>query len=106
MLHFFQEIKRAISSELGTSLPRRFTGIGNHFIKYSEVCIELIWYMYVHDPPMYLEWLCKDQEGTRFSLELYSPYTRAGPMYDYCVWPVVKLHKHGPILRKGVAQGK
>lgn len=101
-----QEIQRAIAAELGTSLPRRFTGIGNHFIRYAECCIELVWLMYIHDPPMHLEWLTKEQEGLSFQAEFYMPYTTAGKLYDYCVWPVVKLHRHGPVLCKGVAQGR
>ncbi|KAL4230985.1 hypothetical protein ACF0H5_011358 [Mactra antiquata] len=101
-----KEIKRAVASELGTSLPRRFTGIGNHFITYADKCIELIWLMYVHDPPMHLEWLTREQEGASFKTDLYTTYTRPGTLYDYCVWPVVRLHKNGPVLCKGIAQGK
>ena len=99
-----QEIRTAVASELGTSLPRRFTGIGNHFTMYAESCIELIWHMYIQDPPMHLEWLTKEQEGAGFKVELYMPHTKAGSLYDYCVWPVVRLHRDGPVLCKGVAQ--
>ncbi|XP_052794082.1 uncharacterized protein LOC128227506 [Mya arenaria] len=101
-----KEIRRAIAAELGTSLPRRFTGIGNHFTSYAEKCIAIVWLMYVHDPPMHLEWLTRDQEGTDFKVDLYLPYTRPGTLFDYCVWPVVRLHRNGPILCKGVAQGR
>ena len=99
-------MRRAIASELGTSLPRRFTGIGNHFTVYAERCIELVWLMYVRDPPMHLEWLTREQEGAHFRSDLYMPYTRQGPMFDFCVWPVVRLHKDGNVLCKGTAQGK
>lgn len=62
--------------------------------------------MYVHDPPMHLEWLTREQEGTTFRTDLYMPYTRPGTLYDYCVWPVVRLHRSGPVLCKGIAQGR
>ncbi|KAH3833562.1 hypothetical protein DPMN_106874 [Dreissena polymorpha] len=101
-----KEIRRAIASELGTSLPRRFTGIGNHFINYAEKCVEIIWLMYVHDPPMHLEWLTREQEGTAFKVDAYMPYTRPGTLFDYCVWPVVRMQRNGPVLCKGIAQGR
>ena len=75
-------------------------------MKYAEKCIELVWLMYVHDPPMYLEWLTKEQEGQPFYSDLYKPYTRSGHLFDYCVWPVVRLRRDGPLLSKGIAQAK
>ena len=75
-------------------------------MKYAEKCIELVWLMYVHDPPMYLEWLTKAQEGQAFQTYLYKHYTRSGLLFDYCVWPVIRLRRDGPLLAKGIAQSK
>ena len=102
----FQEIRRAVASELSTSLPRKFIGIDNSFMEFAEKCIELVWLMYVHDPPMHLEWLTKDQEGKSFQTELYKAFTRSGTLFDYCIWPVVRLRRDGPLLAKGIAQAR
>ena len=46
------------------------------------------------------------KEGTVFNKELFKEYTRRGKYIDYIVWPALLLHSDGPLLGKGVAQGK
>lgn len=41
----------------------------------------------------------------RFNKESFNEYTKRGKYLDYVVWPVIFLHRNGPLLKKGVAQG-
>ena len=58
--------------------------------------------MVVQDPPLCLH---KSQLFESFDTKLYREYTARGPFLQFVVWPTVLLHKGGPILAKGVAQG-
>lgn len=40
-----------------------------------------------------------------FDKDLYKEYTCRGEYIDFIVWPTLFLHKGGPLLSKGVAQG-
>ena len=44
--------------------------------------------------------------GDAFDTRLYNQYTLNGPYVDYIVWPALLLYEHGPVICKGVAQGK
>ncbi|KAH3806462.1 hypothetical protein DPMN_134782 [Dreissena polymorpha] len=40
-----------------------------------------------------------------FDRNMFKEYTTRGPYLEYIVWPVIYLHRGGPMLGKGVAQG-
>ncbi|WAQ98111.1 hypothetical protein MAR_022484 [Mya arenaria] len=40
-----------------------------------------------------------------FNKELFKEYTVRGKYVKFFVWPVMYLHKNGPVLAKGIAQG-
>ena len=59
--------------------------------------------MCVQDPPVVLDWSA--QEGA-FNVDLYRAYTKSGSQLEFVVWPIIYLHEGGPVLLKGVAQGR
>lgn len=72
-------------------------------IAYIKKCSELCWSMVIKDPPMVL---VLDKEGTPFDKNIFSPYTSDGNTIDFVIWPALLLHKDGPVMAKGIAQGK
>ena len=40
-----------------------------------------------------------------FDTSLFKEYTKKGKYVDFIVWPIMYLHRNGPILSRGVAQG-
>ncbi|KAL3879215.1 hypothetical protein ACJMK2_031522 [Sinanodonta woodiana] len=89
------DIKRALRADIDKSVRKRCK---DYICESSRVC----WNMCIKIPPMYIT---SETDGL-FDKDAYVPYTKAGPCIAYVVWPVVYLHKNGPILKKGVAQGK
>ncbi|XP_060566226.1 uncharacterized protein LOC132725156 isoform X2 [Ruditapes philippinarum] len=75
-----------------------------HLEIYTLKCIELCWLMHLQTPPVYLDYAVTI--NSTFDTNKYKPYTKSGLTIDYQVWPVLLLHKDGPLLCKGVAQGK
>ncbi|KAK3607029.1 hypothetical protein CHS0354_020459 [Potamilus streckersoni] len=71
--------------------------------KFATKCVEILWLMCIQHPPVHLEWV--EKPGKKFKPDLYRGYTRSGDKVKFCVWPVVRLEKDGPILTKGIAQG-
>lgn len=69
---------------------------------FAEKALGLVWVMKIQDPPMELTW-CK--RGDTFNKNMYNYYTNRGNTVKHCVWPAVLLHKDGPLMSKGVAQG-
>jgi hypothetical protein len=45
-------------------------------------------------------------EGQPIDHNLFSFYTKKGSVVEFVIWPALILHKNGPILSKGVVQGK
>ena len=76
--------------------------------KYTErfirECVEVCWLMNSQDPPVILDTTVVD--GRPFDADKYRTYYKTGKVVDYVVWPPMLLHKDGPLLCKGVAQGK
>ncbi|XP_033742796.1 uncharacterized protein LOC117329155 [Pecten maximus] len=62
-----------------------------------------VWMMRVQDPPVHIEW--EFSHGEKFDHDRLRSYTKGGDSVDYVVWPILYLHKGGPMLAKGVAQG-
>ena len=60
--------------------------------------------MALQDPPMIIDKTTKPSDG--FDTDNFKVYTKKGDKVDYIVWPPLLLHKDGPLVGKGVAQGK
>lgn len=70
--------------------------------KYLSGCVEIGWLSAVQDPPLMLS---LNKSHDRFDTNMFKDYTKRGPYVDFVVWPALLLHKNGPLLAKGVAQG-
>lgn len=71
---------------------------------YIEKCVDLCWGMTLQTPPIVIESSFDDTET--FDTKKYRFYQKSGKRYNYIVWPVMYLHKDGPILTQGVAEPK
>ncbi|KAL3878444.1 hypothetical protein ACJMK2_030794, partial [Sinanodonta woodiana] len=71
--------------------------------RYIDKCTDVCWYMSVQDPQICMEGT-PSPDGN-FDSSKYKEYTSKGPYEEFVVWPVLYLHRGGPILSKGVAQG-
>ena len=60
--------------------------------------------MVIKEPSMVLEY--DQMEGKLIDRNLFSVYTKSGSVVDSVIWPALILYKSGPILSKGVVQGK
>jgi hypothetical protein len=47
-----------------------------------------------------------DRQKCIFDKDSFKEYTCRGTYMDFVVWPALFLHKGGPLLNKGVAQGR
>lgn len=65
---------------------------------YIQVCIEQLWLMCVQDPQMSLEFA---DPNTPIQKDLYKFHEKKGTLVHLTVWPVVFLHKGGPLVSKG-----
>ena len=70
---------------------------------YIHKVVKYIWAMCAQDPPMVLGFDYK--HGDEFDSTKLRSYTKGGNLVDFVVWPVMYLHKNGPLVAKGVAQG-
>ncbi|KAL3879567.1 hypothetical protein ACJMK2_031861, partial [Sinanodonta woodiana] len=70
--------------------------------EYIEACARICWLMCIKDPPMYI--FCEKEDV--FNKKHFVEYTEKGHKVSYVVWPVLYLHKNGPLMKKGVAQGE
>lgn len=77
--------------------------VGGKDVKtFIKKTLSLCWLMTIQDPPVILN----AELSGKFNTDLFRHYTKSGSNVDYVVWPVVFLHEGGPIICKGVAQGK
>eukprot|EP00105_Crassostrea_gigas_P020165 XP_011438886.1 PREDICTED: uncharacterized protein LOC105336327 [Crassostrea gigas] len=72
--------------------------------EYIEKCVELCWMMRIQDPPIYME--ADYQPNSPFDSNKMRSYTKAGKLVHFVVWPTFFFHKDGPLLAKGVVQGR
>lgn len=99
-----QSLKQGILQKLATGVDGKVLSCLSQSKKqYFEKCLELCWIMVCHSPPVHLDW---EYKGHPFDLQILRPFTEAGDVVDYIIWPVMFLHKNGPLLCKGVAQGR
>lgn len=75
---------------------------GKATAKYAEACAALCLYMCVQDPAVYID---SGMPKGKFDKDKYRAYTKSGDEYAFLVWPPLFLHKDGPMLGKGIAQG-
>ena len=80
------------------------TNAASKEIKFVEKCSELCWFMAICDPPMTLEY--ENFEGKTIDTNKFNKYIRNGRTIEFVVWPVLLLHKDGPVLAKGTVQTK
>lgn len=71
-------------------------------LAYVENCVKICYFAAVQNPPMVIDF----EPVQIFDKQSYREYTRSGTIVEYVVWPVLYLHKGGPILSKGVVQPK
>lgn len=76
----------------------------NSLQPYIRKCLYVSWMMCIQMPPMTMAEPAHC--GATFCSTTYKQYTVKGPIVDYIVWPAVLLHENGPVISKGVAQGK
>ena len=77
--------------------------IGGDGVKnFTKKAVSLCWLMVIQDPPVVLT----TKLTGKFDTDRFRHYTKSGSTVDYVVWPVLFLHEGGPIICKGVAQGK
>lgn len=69
---------------------------------YIDRSIELCWLMSVQDPPVIIDFTAV--RGTDIDDQKFRKFTKTGTKIDFLVWPVIRLHKNGPPLQKGVVQ--
>lgn len=60
--------------------------------------------MQIQEPPVCID--CKVPDDMNFDSSLYKAYTRRGNKVQFIVWPVIYSYKGGPVVMKGVAQGR
>ncbi|CAC5390538.1 unnamed protein product [Mytilus coruscus] len=70
--------------------------------EFVRKCSELCWYMISADPPMVIEY--EKFENKLMDSNKFNKYNRTGTTVEYVVWPVLLLHKDGPVLAKGSVQ--
>ncbi|XP_071126082.1 uncharacterized protein [Mytilus edulis] len=69
---------------------------------FFERCIKLCWFIALQDPMMHLE---EDiTPGSAFDKNIFKEFVQSGNCVNYVVWPALFLHRHGPLLYKGVVQ--
>lgn len=71
-------------------------------IKFLRKCSELFWFMYISDPQLVIEY--ENVEGKVMDTNKFNKYDRTGTIIEFVVWPVLLLHKNGPVLAKGTVQ--
>ncbi|KAL3878877.1 hypothetical protein ACJMK2_031205 [Sinanodonta woodiana] len=97
--------KEFFDSRYQNLFPEGIDSQNHRLLKYAQRCVEIVWWMCVQDPPIHLSWI-EETESREFDKEEYRSYTKSGETVDFCVWPLIHQYKEGPILLKGIAQGK
>jgi hypothetical protein len=67
---------------------------------YVDVCVEVLWLMFIQVPPMAIEW---PNPNSPFDSEKYKEYGKKGKIVKLAVWPAVFLNDKGPLMNKGYA---
>ncbi|XP_061174104.1 uncharacterized protein LOC133183133 [Saccostrea echinata] len=111
----FKDIAKNIYNSMKEPLSHIFVGkflhsqktsgktFGKATTMYAGACAIFCWFKCFEDPPLYMD---VSIPNGKFDTEKYRAYKNTGTEYRYLVWPCLYLHKDGPMLVKGVAQGK
>ncbi|XP_033743211.1 trichohyalin-like isoform X2 [Pecten maximus] len=103
-----KDFRKSLSVHVVSYLQQEFTNAqteshtGEKTTAYMKKCVLVCWFMTVQDPKVVI----KTEAPEIFDEDRYRPYTKKGKRLDYLVWPVLHLHEGGPLISKGVAQGK
>ncbi|XP_053398949.1 myosin-7B-like isoform X2 [Mercenaria mercenaria] len=105
---FFKQRLSEDVEKVGTKIILEEQNINQHseaVAAYIRKCMNICWSMCRHMPSMHVD--VPDVTGDiHFDTNIYKPYTKSGKYVQYIVWPAVYLHEGGPVLCKGVAQGR
>lgn len=71
---------------------------------YLVKSFKLLWLMQTQHPPMFIDFT--RSPGSAFDTNVFDTYTNRGPEIEQIVWPPVYLQEGGPLVSKGVAQGR
>lgn len=71
---------------------------------FLKQCLTLSWLMQVQYPPMVMDFSAKP--GDNLNLEKWAVYQTRGPKIAFIIWPPILLHKDGPVVGKGYAEGR
>ena len=97
----FQTIMTVVCEEYGIDEQTR-PDVYAFIDKCTELCVQ----MCLKDPSLYIEFIeTGSSQKVNFDTEKYRAYTKKGKYIDVIVWPCLLLHKNGPLLCKGIAQG-
>ena len=72
-------------------------------VLYLRQCLKLCYLMQTQFPPMVMDFSARP--GDPLTPDRYSSYLTRGPKIAYLVWPPIYLHKGGPCIGKGYAEG-
>ncbi|XP_060580323.1 uncharacterized protein LOC132737103 [Ruditapes philippinarum] len=109
--HQLKEVRKSFAPMLIESVFQNYVGEKKlnftkkkYTEKFIKKCVEICWLMNSQNPPVIFD--TSDVDGKSFDVDKFRTYTKTGKLVDYVVWPPMLLHKGGPMLCKGVAQGK
>ncbi|XP_053398962.1 uncharacterized protein LOC123556765 [Mercenaria mercenaria] len=94
-----------IATDVISRKSRIYNNPQNKVLKYIAKCVNICWSMCRQEPTVKIDFP-EEQGDMHFDTGVYKAYTKSGRLIDYIVWPAVYLHENGPLLCKGVAQGK
>jgi len=97
-------IKKTLNFQETVRYFEKYAKPDSKVLKFVQRCTELCWLMVIKEPPMVL--VHDQMEGKLIDRNLFSVYTKRGSVVDFVIWPALILYKNGPILSKGVVQGK
>ncbi|XP_053398954.1 putative leucine-rich repeat-containing protein DDB_G0290503 [Mercenaria mercenaria] len=105
---FFEKQLSCEVEKVGTEiiLEEQNIDTGMESVKaFIQKCMNICWSMYRHVPPIHVDFP-DVTENILFDTNIYKPYTKSGKYVHYIVWPALYLHEGGPLLCRGVAQGR
>lgn len=101
----YRTMKAGIKPEIKTRLKQLLSKKDRKALqKFTDETFDICLLMCVQDPQVYIENVTENPGS--FDSTKYKAYTRSGKTVEFVVWPPLYLHKDGPMLAKGIAQGK
>nr|XP_034301689.1 COP1-interactive protein 1 isoform X21 [Crassostrea gigas] len=97
-VHSVAKIKQVVNDYMSTAFSKEKAACQT----YIDRSIELCWLMSVQDPPVVIDFIAV--HGQAIDDKILRKFTKTGSKIDFLVWPVIRLHKNGPLLQKGVVQ--